>query len=217
MNETIKRLQECIVDGDAESAPELVEKSLAEGLNPIQILDEALVRGADIVGERFESGEYYLPELMMTGRALKAAMDVLKPALAAQASADENRTQAKIILATVQTDIHDIGKNVVASMLTAAGFDVIDLGVDVPLPAIISKAEEAQADIIALSALLTTSMPYMKDLLDMLEARGLRSKYKVIVGGASVTAEWAASIGADGTGKNAVEAVRLVRTFTGTS
>lgn len=214
MNENIQRLRDCIVDGDADSAPDLVQRALEEGLNPLQILDEALVRGADIVGERFESGEYYLPELMMTGRALKAAMDVLKPALVAQTSGYEDRAQAKIILATVQTDIHDIGKNVVGSMLTAAGFDVIDLGVDVPLSTIISKAEEAQADIIALSALLTTSMPYMKDLLDMLEARGLRRKYKVIVGGASVTAEWAASIGADGTGKNAVEAVRLARNLT---
>lgn len=217
MIDNLIHLRECIVDGDADSAPELVRKALEAGTNPLKILEEALVRGADIVGERFESGEYYLPELMMTGRALKAAMEVLKPALLKAGAETEKPAQAKIILATVQTDIHDIGKNVVGSMLTAAGFEVIDLGVDVPLQTIISKAEESRADIIALSALLTTSMPYMKDLLSMLEARGLRRKYKVIVGGASVTPEWADSIGADGTGKNAVEAVRLVRTLTGTA
>lgn len=215
MEENLSRLFESIVEGDAESAPQWVEAALNEGIDPLRILNEALVRGADVVGERFESGEYYLPELMMTGRALKAAMEVLKPAMTAKVASGESQARAKIVIATVQTDIHDIGKNVVASMLTAAGFDVLDLGIDVPLATIISKAEESQAEVIALSALLTTSMPYMRDLIALLEARGLRQKYKVIVGGASVTPEWAASIGADGTGQNAVEAVRLVRSLTG--
>jgi corrinoid protein of di/trimethylamine methyltransferase len=208
-------IQQSIIDGDDEAAVEGVRKALDAGVDPILILNEALTKGADIVGERFESGEYYLPELMMTGRALKAAMEVLKPAMAAKAASSSPEARVKIVIATVQTDIHDIGKNVVVSMLTAAGFDVVDLGVDVPLSSIVSKAEETRADIIALSALLTTSMPFMKDLIELLKARGLRSKYKVIVGGASVTPEWAEAIGADGTGQNAVEAVHLVRHLIG--
>jgi len=119
----------------------------------------------------------------------------------------------KIVIATIQTDIHDLGKNMVASMLLAAGFDVTDLGVDVPLKSIIDKAEEIGAKVIALSVLLTTSMPYMKDLIDLLNARDLRYKYLVIIGGASVTPVWAASIGADGTASNAIEAIKLVQSL----
>jgi methylmalonyl-CoA mutase cobalamin-binding domain/chain len=171
--------------------------------------------GADIVGKRFEEGEYFLPDLMLAGRALKAAMEILKPLLASAAATDPSLKKAKIVIATVQTDIHDIGKNIVASMLAAAGYEVIDMGVDVPLNSIIDKAEETRADIIALSALLTTSMPYMKDLIDLLQARGLRQKYRVMVGGASVSPEWAESIGADGTGRDAIEAVRLARRLLG--
>jgi methylmalonyl-CoA mutase cobalamin-binding domain/chain len=117
----------------------------------------------------------------------------------------------KIVIATVQTDIHDIGKSLVASMLAAAGFELFDMGVDVPIKAIVDKAEEVRADIIALSALLTTSMPYMRDVLELLKARGLRDKYLVVVGGAPVTQAWAVEIGADGTASNAADAVRLCR------
>ena len=215
MPNLIEQIKQSIIGGDDQAAIENVRLALKAGTDPFDILNNSLTVGADIVGERFERGEYYLPELMMTGRALKAAMELIKPAMMEKAAKAGSQLKAKIIIATVQTDIHDIGKNVVASMLTAAGFDVEDMGVDVPLQTIISQAEKTHADIIALSALLTTSMPYMQDLINLLDARGLRSKYKVIVGGASVTPEWAASIGADGTGKDAVEAVRLVRRLTG--
>jgi methylmalonyl-CoA mutase cobalamin-binding domain/chain len=150
---------------------------------------------------------------MLSGRALKAAMEVVKRALANTLSDASTRAYTKILAATIQSDIHDIGKNIVVSMWTAAGFDVIDLGVDVPLKTIVDKAEEVGARIIALSALLTTSMPYMKDVVDQLTIRGLRSKYLVIVGGAPVTEEWARSIGADGTARNAADAVKLVRSL----
>ncbi|HET60520.1 MAG TPA: hypothetical protein ENN32_09160 [Chloroflexi bacterium] len=216
MSNLIEHIKQSIIEGDEQMAEERVRQALEANIDPLQILDEALSAGADIVGERFENGEYYLPELMMTGRALKTAMELIRPAMLKKATDERGQAKAKIVIATVQTDIHDIGKNVVASMLTGAGFDVVDIGVDVPLHTIISKAEETKADIIALSALLTTSMPYMQDLIDLLEARSLRSRYKVIVGGASVTPEWAASIGSDGTGKDAVEAVRLVRRLTET-
>jgi methylmalonyl-CoA mutase cobalamin-binding domain/chain len=125
------------------------------------------------------------------------------------------RVSGKIIIATIQTDIHDIGKNIVGSLLTAAGYDVTDMGVDVPLKSIVDKAEEIGADVIAVSSLLTTSMPYMKDLIELLKGRGVRGKYIVLVGGASVTRAWAESIGADGTASNAADAIVLVRSLLG--
>ncbi len=211
----LDQICQAVVEGDDVSIVEFVQEALQAGESPLQILNEGLMPGADIVGKRFEEGEYFLPDLMLAGRALKAAMEILKPLLAAAAATDPTLKKARIVIATVQTDIHDIGKNIVASMLAAAGYEVIDMGVDVPLNSIIDKAEETQAEIIALSALLTTSMPYMKDLIELLQARGLRQKYRVMVGGASVTPEWAESIGADGTGRDAVEAVRLARRLLG--
>jgi 5-methyltetrahydrofolate--homocysteine methyltransferase len=215
MASTLDQICQAVVEGDDVSIVEYVQEALKAGESPLRILNEGLMPGADIVGKRFEEGEYFLPDLMLAGRALKAAMEILKPLLASAAATDPSLKKAKIVIATVQTDIHDIGKNIVASMLAAAGYEVIDMGVDVPLNSIIDKAEETRADIIALSALLTTSMPYMKDLIDLLQARGLRQKYRVMVGGASVTPEWAESIGADGTGRDAIEAVRLARRLLG--
>ena len=215
MASTLDQICQAVVEGDDVSIVEYVQEALKAGESPLRILNEGLMPGADIVGKRFEEGEYFLPDLMLAGRALKAAMEILKPLLASAAAADPSLKKAKIVIATVQTDIHDIGKNIVASMLAAAGYEVIDMGVDVPLNSIIDKAEETRADIIALSALLTTSMPYMKDLIDLLQARGLRQKYRVMVGGASVSPEWAESIGADGTGRDAIEAVRLARRLLG--
>ncbi len=212
-NPIVEELGRAIIEGEADAAVEHVRAALASGIDPMMLLNNGLMKSADEVGRLFEQGEYFLPELMLTGRALKAAMDVLKPELAKTTSENAPRTQAKIIIATIQSDIHDLDKNMVASMLMAAGFDVTDLGVDVPLKSIIDKAEETGANVIAVSALLTTSMPFMRDLIEMLKSRGLRQKYTVIVGGASVTADWARNIGADGTTTNAVEAVRLVRTL----
>ncbi len=212
-NPIIEQLSLAVIDGDEAAAVENVRSALAAGIDPVVILNVGLMASAEEVGRRFEQGEFYLPELMMTGRALKAAMEVLKPELLKSYAGGAGQVQGKIVIATIQTDIHDLGKNMVASMLMAAGFDVTDLGVDVPLKSIIDKAEETGANVIALSALLTTSMPYMRDLIEMLKSRGLRQKYIIIVGGASVTQEWAKSIGADGTAGHAMEAVKLVRTL----
>lgn len=210
-DEHIQAITSAVIDGDAETAAEATQAALNAGLDPLQILNEGLMSGADEVGKRFERGEYFLPELMLAGRALKAAMEVVKPPLLEKYAGGEGQVKGKVISATVQTDIHDIGKNIVASMLTAAGFEVTDMGVDVPIKSIIDKAEEIGAQIICLSALLTTSMPFMKDFIDLLVARGLRQKYIVLVGGASVTEEWARAIGADGTARNAADAVKLAR------
>jgi 5-methyltetrahydrofolate--homocysteine methyltransferase/trimethylamine corrinoid protein len=209
-NKLIEEIALAIIDGDGPIAANNVQAALESGMDPLRILNEGLMTSAAEVGKRFDQGEYFLPELMLTGRALKAAMDVLKPSLTRIYSNDASQARGKIVIATIQTDIHDLGKSLVASMLMAGGFDVTDLGVDVPIKSIIDKAEEAQANVIALSCLLTTSMPYMKDLIEMLKARGLRKKYIVIVGGASVTQAWASSIGADGTAGNAVDAVKLI-------
>lgn len=202
-----------IIDGDEDLAPEIVQQALQEGLSPLTILDEGLMVGADEVGQLFESGECFLPELMLAGRALKAAMDVITPVLQVDtADADQIvKDTGTVVIATIQTDIHDIGKNMVASMLTASGFQVLDLGVDVPLKTIIARAKEENADIIGCSGLLTTSMPYIRDLLDLLKAMNERQHFKVMVGGAPVTEAWAKEIGADGTAPNPVEAVHLAK------
>jgi corrinoid protein of di/trimethylamine methyltransferase len=210
-NEYIRQIADAVLDGDTDAATEATQAALDAGVDPMTVLNEGLMGGADEVGKRFEAGEYFLPELMLAGRALKAAMEVVKPVLLEKYSGADSKMKGRVISATVQTDIHDIGKNIVSSMLTAAGFEVTDMGVDVPIKSIIDKAEEQGAQIIALSALLTTSMPFMKDLIDLLDARGLRKKYIVIVGGASVTEAWAKGIGSDGTARNAADAVRLAR------
>ncbi|GAB4503970.1 MAG: corrinoid protein [Anaerolineales bacterium] len=215
MSDYLAKVIAAIIDGDSDAAQKSAQSALEAGLDPLQILNEGLMRGAEDVGRRFESGEYFLPELMLAGRALKAAMDIVKPALLERYSGADSQAKGIVVAATVQTDIHDIGKNIVASMLTAAGFDVIDMGVDVPIKSIVDKAEELGAQVIALSALLTTSMPFMKDLIELLKARNLRQKYIVLVGGASVTDEWAKGIGADGTARNAAEAVTLARELIG--
>jgi corrinoid protein of di/trimethylamine methyltransferase len=216
-NELIAQITHAVMDGDARLTKEITLQALQAGLDPLNILNEGLMVGADEVGKRFESGEFFLPELMLTGRALKAAMEVLNPSLAGKNLISDAQAGGNVVIATIQTDIHDIGKNIVASMLTAAGYNVTDLGVDVPLKTIVDKAEEVGAQIIALSALLTTSMPYMKDLISLLSGRNLRQKYLVLVGGASVTDAWARDIGADGTARNAAQAVTLVRELLKTS
>ena len=210
-NAHLQAIAQAVIDGEAEDAAEATKAALEANVDPLEILNRGLMDGADEVGKRFERNEYFLPELMLAGRALKGAMEVVKPVLIEKYSAADNQMKGKVVSATVQTDIHDIGKNIVSSMLTAAGFEVTDLGVDVPIKSIIDKAEEIEAKIICLSALLTTSMPFMKDLIKLMEARGIRQKYIILVGGASVTPEWAKAIGADGTARNAADAVKLAR------
>jgi corrinoid protein of di/trimethylamine methyltransferase len=212
-NELIASITQAVIDGESSTATAATQAALEAGLDPLHILNMGLMSGADEVGKRFEAGEFFLPELMLAGRALKAAMEVLNPYLAGRDNSASGQASGKVVIATIQTDIHDIGKNIVGSMLTAAGFTVTDLGVDVPLKTIIDKAEELGAQVIAASALLTTSMPYMKDLINLLVSRNLRQKYLVIVGGASVTEVWARDIGADGTARNAAQAVTLTRSL----
>jgi corrinoid protein of di/trimethylamine methyltransferase len=212
-NPYLQAIVEAVIDGDPEASAEATQSALASHVDPLVILNEGLMNGADEVGKRFERGEYFLPELMLAGRALKAAMEMVKPSLLEKFEGTDNKVKGKVVSATVHSDIHDIGKNIVSSMLTAAGYEVTDMGVDVPIKSIIDKAEEIEAQVICLSALLTTSMPFMKDLIEILKARGIREKYIVLVGGASVNEAWAKHIGADGTARNAADAVKVVHTL----
>jgi corrinoid protein of di/trimethylamine methyltransferase len=209
----LESLKQSIIQGNAQDSVKLTIAALTQGLDPIAILNDGIMLGANIVGKKFEAGEFFLPELMLTGRAIKAAMSELEVPLKASYIKNPELKPATgtVVIATIQTDIHDIGKNMVASMLSAAGFKVHDLGVDVPVKTIIARAKEVKADIIACSALLTTSMPVMRDLLNLLVATDEREHFKVIVGGASVTPQFSNDIGSDGTADNAIHAVQLAQ------
>jgi corrinoid protein of di/trimethylamine methyltransferase len=211
-NDLMERIRQSIIEGDDHASVQAAADALAADLDPQDILNDGLMAGADIMGKRFQAGEFFLPELMLAGRALKAAMSVIEPVLQAKYGGHQDTGDTGVVvMATVQTDIHDIGKNIVGSMLVASGFKVTDLGVNVPIEDVIAKAHEINANIIGLSALLTTSMPFMKALIKLLDQSGDRQKFKVMVGGASVTSEWAKDIGSDGTAPNAIQAVALAK------
>jgi len=212
-NEILATIQNSLITGDAEAVEAATRAALAAGLDAQTILNDGLMRGADTVGQQFEAGEVFLPQLMFSARALKAAMAVITPELKRLGAENGtgSRRQGLVVLATIQSDIHDIGKNIVSTLLTTGGFEVIDLGVDVPIKRIIASALDTGADIIGCSAMLTTSMPFMGDLIKTLEAMGERQRFKVMVGGASVTPEYAVRIGADGSAPNAVQALQLAR------
>jgi corrinoid protein of di/trimethylamine methyltransferase len=211
--ELLEDIKQSIIDGDDQASAPATRAAVEAGIDPLAILNSGLMAGADVVGKKFEAGVYFLPQLMLAGRALKAAMAIVEPKLKEIYAHDANAAgdTGVVVMATVQTDIHDIGKNIVASMLTASGFEVHDLGVDVPIKSIIAKAQELDANLIGCSALLTTSMPFMRDLVNLLEAMGERARFKLMVGGASVTPEFAEKIRADGTAQNAVKAVQLAK------
>jgi corrinoid protein of di/trimethylamine methyltransferase len=202
-------MTQAIIEGDQTEAVRLAQEALSLRLDPTEVIERGYVPGIQKVGELWEKGDYFLPELITSAEAMKAAMAVLDPELKRGIYA--TKSMGKIVIGTVEGDIHDIGKNIVASMLQASGFEVYDLGADVKLEKFWQKAEEVQADVIGLSALLTTTMVGQKRFLEMLAERQLTGRFKVIVGGAPVTAEWAQGIGADGYAENAVAAVRLVK------
>lgn len=195
-----------ILSCDEAAAVEVAKRSLAEGMSPIDILNEGFSVGIREMGERFGRGESFLPELILAANTMKAATDVLNEVIAKSGA---NRKVGVMVIATVEGDVHDIGKGIVVSLLKTQGIDVIDLGRDVPVDTIIEKALEVNADIIGTSALLTTTMANQKNLEDELRARGLRSMFKTMVGGAPCTKRWADKIGADAFAEDAAEAVRL--------
>ncbi len=211
--ELFKEMAQSITDGEAEKAAELAQKSIALGIDPLEAINKGFVAGVNFVGDQFSCGNMYLPELVMAGEAMKAAVAVLEPEL--QKRGTERKMLGKVVLCTVEGDIHEIGKTLVGTMLSATGFQVFDMGVDVPIMKVVEKAREVSADIVAMSALLTTTMVHQKDVIEALEDVGLRSKVKVMVGGAPVTQEWVKQIGADGYSEDAIGAARVAKQLLG--
>ncbi|MGA2360984.1 MAG: corrinoid protein [Candidatus Aminicenantales bacterium] len=205
------QMKKAIVEGDGAGAGRLAGEAVKAGLDLLEVIEKGYVPGIQKVGELWEQGEYFLPELISSAEAMKAAMAVLNPEL--QRSRLQARTAGKVVIGTIEGDIHDIGKNLVSSMLQAGGFEVFDLGADVKLERFIEKAESVGADFICLSALLTTTMVNQKRLVALLRERNLRDRYKVLVGGAPASQRWADEAGADGYAENAVAAVKLAKSL----
>jgi 5-methyltetrahydrofolate--homocysteine methyltransferase len=206
---TLQKLSEAIINGDAKTAHELTQTALNENVDPQIIIKEYLVPAMDEVGRRFESNEYFVPELLIAARAMKKSLELINPILASRG----HKPAGRIVIGTVKGDLHDIGKNLVASMLEGAGFEIIDLGVDVQPETFVSAVKEKEPGFVALSALLTTTMPSMKHTIDAFKEAGIRDKVKVLVGGAPVSQRYADEIGADGYSDSASGAVSLVRTL----
>ena len=200
-------LYDAILTGNAKKAEEVTKAALDADVSPSKLLGEYMIPAMDEVGKRFECNEYFVPELLIAARAMKTALALLTPRLAEIGA----ETAGRVVIGTVQGDLHDIGKNLVASMLEGGGFDVVDLGVDVPPEKFIEAAGERDGTILALSALLTTTMTMMKNVIDALETAGIRGKTKVMIGGAPITQQYADEIGADGYSDNASAAVSLAR------
>ncbi len=208
-----KEMAQSITDGEAEKAAGLAKKAVELGIDPLEAINQGFVAGVNYVGEEFSCGNMFLPELVMAGEAMKAAVAVLEPELAKRGT--ERKMLGKVVLCTVEGDIHEIGKTLVGTMLSATGFQVFDMGVDVPVMKVVEKARDVGADIVALSALLTTTMVHQKDVIEALEDVGLRGKVKVMVGGAPVTQEWVKQIGADAYSEDAIGAARVARQLLG--
>jgi len=200
-----QELADAIIKGDNTVSKEIAEKLVADGVKATEILNEGLVPGMNVVGTKFKANEMYIPEVLIAARAMHAAMDIIKPLLV-EAGAEMKGT---VIVGTVQGDLHDIGKNLVCMMLEGGGFSVVDAGVDIPADQFVAKAKESGAKVLGLSALLTTTMPGMKEVIDAMKADPDTADVKVIVGGAPLTQEYADSIGAAGYAADASSAVDL--------
>ena len=211
--ELFQKMSQSILDGDSDVAVALAKQAINAGIDPLDAIMKGFVLGVNQVGESFASGQAFLPELVMAGEAMKAAVATLEPEMQKRGTA--RQVFGKVVLATVEGDIHEIGKTLVGTMLSASGFQVHDLGVDVSSAKIIEKVKEVDADLVGLSALLTTTMVKQKEVIDELVKMGLRKKIKVMVGGAPVTRDWVQKIGADGYSEDAIGAVGLAKQLLG--
>ena len=202
-----EQLKQSIVDQDEDAVLEAVNKALADGADPKTIIDKGLLPGLNVIGQQFEDEDIFLPELMQAALAFQAAMAILEPRI--KEAGGDGQKKGKIVLGTVKGDLHSIGKNILKLLFETSGFEVWDLGIDVDLFQFVDKAKEVDADIIAISALLTTTLVGQRDVIEALKDQGARDKFKVIIGGGATTAEWAETIGADGWAGSAYEAVNL--------
>ena len=205
--EDLKKMYDAILNGNFKAAREITQQALAAGVDPQVLVQEQMIPAMDEVGRRYEANEYFVPELLISARAMKAALELIRPLLTARGTEPAGR----VVIGTVKGDLHDIGKNLVAAMLEGAGFEVIDLGVDVSPEKFIAALNERHASLVAMSALLTTTMNSMKTTVEALKAAGVRNKVKIMIGGAPVTQKYADEIGADGYSSNANAAVALAR------
>ncbi|HMK09554.1 MAG TPA: corrinoid protein [Anaerolineales bacterium] len=209
----LTRLTAAVVEGKAQEATDLTRQATAAGIEPLTIIEGGLRPGMDVVGERFSCGEAFIPHLVLAGRAMQAGMTVLEPEL--KRSGEGTASKGTAVIGTVRGDIHEIGKSLVGVMLTASGFVVHDLGVDVPVETFVARVRETGAQMVGLSALLTTTMVVQRRVIEALQAAGLRQQVKVLVGGAPVGREWAAEIGADGYAEDARGAVAEAKRLLG--
>ena len=207
MPNLLKQMQTDLYDGDMDAVEAATRKAIDDGMSPKEILDEGLIAGMDVVGRDFKAGDLFIPEVLLCARAMHVGLEILRPLLAESGVS----AQGKLVIGTVAGDLHDIGKNLVSMMFQGAGFDVIDLGTDVPPEKFVEAVRAENADLVGMSALLTTTMPSMKATIEALIQAGLRDKVKVLIGGAPVTAIYAEDIGADSSAPDAGAAVEVAR------
>ena len=211
--ELFESMAQSVIDGEVEDAERLARQAIEQGVDPLDAINRGFVIGVNHVGEEYAAGEMFLPDLVLAGEAMKAAVAVLEPEM--QRRGTKRQMLGTVVIGTVEGDIHDIGKTLVATMLSASGFQVYDMGVDVPIQTFLDKARETSADVVGLSALLTTTMVKQKGVIEALEEAGLRPQIKVMVGGAPVTRTWAEEIGADGFSEDAIGAVAVAKELVG--
>ena len=211
--ELFNAMAQSIIDGEPEVARQLAMQALEQGIDPLEAINQGFVVGMNHVGEQFSRGDMFLPDLVIAGDAMKAAVEILEPEMTKRGTL--RQTLGKVVIGTVKGDIHDIGKTLVGTMLSASGFQVYDLGVDVPVVQFVEKARQVDADIVGLSVLLTTTMVTQKTIIEALDDMGLRPKVKVMVGGAPVTRNWADQIGADGYSEDAIGSVAVAKKLVG--
>jgi len=210
--EILTRLEQAVVDCEPEEAEELAKKALEQNLDPLVCINEGLTPGITRVGELFSTGEYFLPDLIIAGEAMKAALAILEPALLED---QQRQVLGRVVLGTVEGDLHEIGKTLVGTMLTANGFDVTDIGIDKSAADFVQAVKETDATLVGASALLTTTMLQQGKIVEALQEAGLRDQVHVMVGGAPVTQEWATKVGADGYAEDAISAVSLAKRLVG--
>lgn len=208
----LKQIEENLIEGDSGVVDRLVKEALAQGINPNEVIQSALTPGMMEVGRRFRCNEYFIPEVLMCAKAMNLALDTLKPLLVGDAS---RHTLGKFLIGTVEGDVHDIGKNLVSMMLQAGGFEVIDLGVNVPAAKFVAEAKSHRPDIVGMSALLSTTIVAFEDVIRAFQEAGVREQFRIMVGGAPVTQEYANRVGADAYASNASEAVEKAKELLG--